>query len=921
MFDLLEQFKELNRPTVEKKSWMEDVDFRLATVADLDTIVEECIAAKIFGLDLETTGLDSRTYKTDSGKKETYDKITGYCLAPSSKKGWYLPVRHKGEGAKCNIPPRLVTEAIQKIVLSGSKAVFHNAKFDQKFLKFEPSGEIADWDDHNLWEDTIILAYLRDPREKQKGLKYLAKTELNREMIELEELFTPEAKKSKRLDFSTLDPAWDPVVWYAAADAVNTLSLYDILSPTVIEKDSHGKSQKSVYKLEKACLASTMWMEDCEIYIDREKLVELIKVGQVEWWDSIKDVYADASLILGRDVRPRWVYEMERIYNPQVVDPTFSEIREKCMLISPESPPTGIKKVVAKIGSPKIKEEVSFPDTYDVTNPPKLGTMMREMGIEGLVATEGTGQVKTDQETLDQIIEEAGEKYPFMKKVKRLREVAKGLTSYLFSLYWDSTPERAPQGRVKASFDGFKVDTGRFATPTPKEKRKEFFNGQVRWMVHGTPASHDKSKPDCVRRIREVVASRPGWYVFAIDYSGVELRIVSNLSGEKKWIDEFFHCSSCDKNFPRDQRPPPFCPECGSDKIGDLHTLTALSVFGEGIKGTPEFKQRRNESKGVNFGMCYGGGPAAVQRAVGTDYEESCRIKNKFDSTYRTLQKWWKVQHGTAKKQKYVTTSFGRRYPVPDIDHEYGSFRAKAERNAVNGPVQGTSSDIIKLAMALIYKEMKKRGWLDTVLMTITIHDELVFEIHESVVGEAVQIIERIMTEETTKNLDWLVPLKVDVEFGSKWTTPYNLTEMTWNKSDKKWTPVFAKVFPWHYNHYLSCGGVPVEGVEAESHTAPSDGTQVPPPYQPPAAKLARDTLLKNFDKATNTYTYVVRDEYMTSGNAEKLAAVVMRCRDMGVDKVKLTDSSGESLLEDEYYTSFSQFLTIAEYEGFSEIS
>lgn len=904
--DFLEQFKELNLPDIHKKGWMSEVEMCLATESDLEAIANECIESGRFGLDLESTGLDTRTYETESGNKVTYDKIVGFCIAPSVKKGWYIPVRHKDEGSDHNVPVRLVKEMIEKVQAGGAKAVFHNAKFDQKLLNFDPVGAIGDWDSQADWDDTMILAYLRDTRQKRKGLKYLAKSELEREMIELEELFPPEAVKAKRLDYSTLDPSWEPVIWYAAPDAINTLALYHKLCDSVIERDEFGWSQSTIYKLEKACLTATMWMEDCQIYIDREKLETLIRLGHNEWWDSICEVYKDAQDLLGRDVRPEWFREMGRVFDPNVVDPVFTEVRDTAIasVIEPDLPP--IIKEVCKVGNTKEKETVAFPATYDVTNPPKLGLMMREMEVEGLESTEKTGQVKTNQDTLDRVIDEAGDKFPFMKKIKRMREVTKGLGSYLFAIYWDSAPNRSPDSRVKASFDGFKVDTGRFATPTPKEKRKEHFNGQCRWMVHGTPATYDKSKPDCVRRIREVVAARPGWTLFAIDYSGVELRIVSNMSGEKKWLDEFFHCSGCDKTFPKEERPPSFCPDCGSDKIGDIHSLTALSIFGEGIKENPkEFKLKRNQSKGVNFGMCYGGGPSAVQRAVGTDWDESCRIKNKFDSSYRTLQKWWKRQHIMARKQKYVLTAFGRKYPVPDIDHEYGSFRAKAERNSVNGPVQGTSADIMKLAMILVYKEMKKRNWLDLVRMEITIHDELVFEIHNSIAEEAVGVIEKIMVEDTVRNLKWVVPLKVDVEFGSDWSVPFNLTEMTYNKGGGDWDSHLATVFPGRYRTYLENGGAPVEGLQGYEDVK----------VNPPKEKLANPKL--DFVPSENReYTFTILDSNMNSNNAEKLAKVIKSCAGLGVDKVFIKDEEGDLLLEGYLQTSFAKFLTLAEYEG-----
>lgn len=906
--NILDSLKEISRPKVAKKAWMEGVDLRLATVDDLDTIAQECIDAGVYGLDLETTGLDQRAFAGGSGREETVDKIVGYCIAPSTEKGWYIPVRHREEGASANVPPRLVVALVNRIQEGGARAVFHNAKFDQKFLDYEPAGRAGDWDDNTTWEDTMILAYLRNTRERAKGLKPLSKKELDREMIEIKELFPPEAIKAKKLDFSTLDPTWEPVVWYAAADAVNTLALYHILHPSVAEKDKHGRHQTGIYKLEKACLRATMWMEQCRINIDRDRLEGLIRLGQDEWWGCINEVYDEASTMLERDVRPSWVKEMQTGYDPNTLEPNYMEVRERAMVGSQDKTLEPVERSVPRLDDPRKQESVEFPAVYDVTIPANLGIMLREMGVKGLAVTEKSGQVKTSKDELDRVISEAGDQFPFMAKVKRFREVSKGLGTFLFPIWWDTTPERSPDGCVWANFNGQKVDTGRFSTPTPRDKHKDRFHGQVRWGVHMTPATYDKSKPECVRRIREVVTARPGHVLFAIDYSGVELRIVTNLSGEPKWINEFFRCSSCEHTFPRDAPPPPFCPQCGSDKIGDLHSLTALGVFGDEIKGTGEFKQRRQEAKALNFAMAYGGGGSAAQRAVGVDREEGWRIKNQYDKTYKVLRKWWKKQHLTARSQKYVTTAYGRKYPLPDIDHEMGGFRSKAERNSVNGPVQGTSADIMKLAMAKLYKEFKRRGWLDRVLMNITIHDELVFEIEEALAGEAVEVIEEIMVNDTIRGLQWLVPLKVDVEFGDNWTVPFNLTEMTWNQGGGEWTDRWKRVFPQHYAHYLSCGGKGEAAAEA-SEEKPVNGTSHPAVAAPsaPAPKPAPE-------KEGTSYVYRVRS--LTAHGADKLARVILRCEGKGTDTLYVRDTKGNDLLGHPVRVAYEEFRVIADYEG-----
>ena len=132
---------------------------------------------------------------------------------------------------------------------------------------------------------------------------------------------------------------------------------------------------------------------------------------------------------------------------------------------------------------------------------------------------------------------------------------------------------------------------------------------------------------------------------------------------------EYFRCSSCDNTFEAGdgkstpEEPPAFCPECGSDKIGDLHTLTSIALYGE---TDGKRKDKRQIAKSVNLLSVMGSGKA-VQRTTGVEENEGARIKNQFDSTYKTLKGWWDVQRAFARKTGYVLTPFGRKYPVPDI--------------------------------------------------------------------------------------------------------------------------------------------------------------------------------------------------------------------------------------------------------------
>lgn len=964
MADFFDDLQDMAKPKIERKTWMETKSMELVTLETLDRVVDECIAAGVYAWDLETTGLDNRVFYNADGTHYMNDRIVGHCLSPDGQRGYYVPVRHvtsRGESHSANLPITVVNRAMVRLAESEAVAVFHNSKFDCEFLQFGESVTIGEWDSHKKFEDTFALAYLRNTRERNKGLKALALANLGYEMIELDELFTDEEKKGGFRNFGLLDPTWGPALWYACSDAICTRLLFDPFIKEILDPEPHGKSQGDIYIIEKRCLPATRWMERCRIYIDRAKVKELIVLGQVEWFDSLDEVYTEAGKMLGRDIRPAW-YRLMRGLLPDVpgaqycrFDPTQATpngevldhmaVREEAIKLADrfagqpgfdptEHGPSGrqirsIVKEVSSLADAKRKEKVSFPEVVDVTIPAELGLLLRELNVPGLRATEKSGQVKTSKDELDRVLEEAGETFPFMGKVKRFRETAKALGSNLFPILEDTVQDRSPDGTIRVGFNGFRVDTGRFATPQPKEN---VFNGQVRWNLHSIPATYDTKKPACMLRMRECVAVRPGRLLFAIDFAGVELRIGANLSREPKWLDEFFRCSGCEHKFDRGdgkttpEAPPPFCPKCGSDKIGDLHTLTAIGVYGEGVVNEKDFKKKRQGAKALNFAMMYGGGGSAAQRAVGVDKDEGWRIKRKYDDAYPVLGGWWTRQHRFAKKYKYVVTAFGRRYPLPDIDHEMKGFQAKAERNSVNGPVQGFSADMTKLAMALIYEICKERGWLTKVYMTITIHDELVFEIMEDIAEEAVDLFLEAMTRNKyLMRLNHPVPYRCDVEFGVNWTAKNNLMQMRYNKVDEKdlkkgvskWDARLIRVFPKSYTSYLANGGVPVDGAPVPpTDGTPSNGDQ--PALMNVATPPPGVTTFTHPQTGKGTvYRHIIPEDRLTYGFMVRLADVIRKTDWSGVEHLRIETDTGHLLYDGaDVPTSATKFKVLADEYG-----
>ena len=859
--------------------WMQTKTFTLVTLANLAACIDSCLnsATKKFSLDLETTGLDTRVYHGS-----TISKIVGVCLSGDGETGWYIPLRHQGEGAAYNIPWGDFDREFRRLMAAVDEgkvvAIFHNGKFDQEFLEFNGSGlSFGNWDSQKTWEDTLILAYLRNSRARSKKLKRLSLASpeavqesecggpgLGMKMLELEEVFIlvfGETKaKSMTLDFSLLDPSNPIVLSYACSDAVCTYLLYFLLAPVVIGKKA-DPDQKQIYAIEKSAVAGTRWMERNCIPVSKAKVQELIALGQQEWFDSVMEVYQAAAEILGRDVMPGWYKVLRDSFVATDENNLLSHQMDRARSLENRYYPNPIGKIRGKGADGK---EQDFPLIYDVGAPQQLGVMFDEMQVPGLKRTENSGQVKTSKDELKRVVEEAGDSFPFMGKIQRFREVNKALATYLYPMLLGMDPTNQT---IRISFNGHKVDTGRFATPSKdKEEISATLDVMVGWPelnFQAMPATYDPRRPACMNRIRECITARPDFYIVAVDFSGEELRLITNIYKEPKWENEFFRCSGCAFTFPKGDgsktppAPPLRCPNCGSDKIGDLHTLTALEINGPDAIHRPEWKELRKDAKGVNFGLSYGGGGAAVCRATGCDKNEGWRIKQQFDATYNGLSAGWKRQHEYAKRHKYVLTGFGRKYPLPDIDHPDGGFRSKAERNSVNGPIQGSGADIIKIAMALVYKKCKEKGWLDKVRMIATMHDELVFEIHCSVLEEAIEILVPVMTSNPMiLAMRWPVPFTSDVELGFDYTVKWALAEMQYrevrfdgNKKIKKPGPPQAddKDFKGHPEKYQAALAAYPEKVatwEALPHSWPEclrpyfkciQGGASPPPTPPPA--------------------------------------------------------------------------------------
>jgi DNA polymerase-1 len=238
------------------------------------------------------------------------------------------------------------------------------------------------------------------------------------------------------------------------------------------------------------------------------------------------------------------------------------------------------------------------------------------------------------------------------------------------------------------------------------------------------------------KRIRCAFIAPPGSLLLAGDYSQIDLRALAHLSQDPGLLNAF-----------------------RNDE--DIHTATAALLLGvEPAKVTPDM---RRLAKTVNFGIIYGMSEYGLEQATELSREEASKFIAAYFEKYPRVKEYLQATKDQARKLGYVQTIRGRQRHIPEINSANRIIREAAERMAINMPVQGTSADIIKVAMVNLHREMLNRKLKSK--MILQVHDELIFEVPESELETMRQIVPDIMSSA----IQLSVPLKVDLKTGKNW--------------------------------------------------------------------------------------------------------------------------------------------------------
>lgn len=348
---------------------------------------------------------------------------------------------------------------------------------------------------------------------------------------------------------------------------------------------------------------------------------------------------------------------------------------------------------------------------FNINSPKQVGEVLFEK-LKLPTGKKGkSGAYSTDVTVLEGLKNQ----HPLPAKLLEYREVDK-----LKSTYIDPLPGliNSRTGRVHTSFNQTIAATGRLSSSNPN--------------LQNIPI-----RTEAGREIRRgFVARGEGWKLMSADYSQIELRILAHLSGDEALREAF---------------------QSGTD----VHTMTASKVFG--VPAGQVDSTMRGQAKVINFGIIYGMTEFRLARDLDISRDKARQFIADYFTVYSGVKDFIEKTKEQAREQGFVTTLLGRRRFVPDINSRNGNQRALAERVAVNTPIQGTSADMIKVAMLRVDEALRGAGGQTRMLLQV--HDELIFDVPE----EEIPSVQELVGKEMAAALTLDVPIKVDIEVGTNW--------------------------------------------------------------------------------------------------------------------------------------------------------
>ena len=402
----------------------------------------------------------------------------------------------------------------------------------------------------------------------------------------------------------------------------------------------------------------------------------------------------------------------------------YDEMEEPLIRVLAQMEYDGVKVDLSQLRSfaDQLRQEVSERESriremaeepaLNISSPKQIGALLFEkLKLDPKAKKSSKGSWSTDEETLKSI----ADRHPIVDEILEYRAVKKLLSTYIEPFPGYVSPV---SGRIHTTFNQALTATGRLSSSNPN--------------LQNIPIRTERGK-----EIRKAfVPSMENGLILSADYSQIELRIMAHLCADEHLVESF--------------------------RGGvDVHAATAAKIFGIPVSEvTPD---QRRIAKTANFGIMYGISSFGLSQRLGVSRTEAKKIIDDYFEAFPSIRTFIDGILARTREKGYVETMFGRRRYLPEINAKNATVRALAERNAVNAPIQGTSADIIKLAMIGVARRMREEGLKSR--MVLQIHDELLFD----TCGEEAEKLKALVVEEMENVITLSIPLTVECGYGKNW--------------------------------------------------------------------------------------------------------------------------------------------------------
>ena len=349
---------------------------------------------------------------------------------------------------------------------------------------------------------------------------------------------------------------------------------------------------------------------------------------------------------------------------------------------------------------------------FNIASPKQVGEVL----FDRLKITDKPKKTKTGGQyaTSEEVLESLKGKHEIVAKILEHRGLKKLLGTYIDALPQLINPQT---GHIHTSFNQTVTATGRLSSSNPN--------------LQNIPIRNEDGK-----EIRKAFIPDEGCEFFSADYSQIELRIMAHLSEDPHMIEAF-----------RENQ--------------DIHAATAAKIYKEKLEDVT--REQRSKAKTANFGIIYGISVFGLAERLNIDRKEAKELIDGYFENYPHVKEYMDKSIQSAREKGYIETIFRRRRYLPDINSRNAVVRGYAERNAINAPIQGSAADIIKVAMARIYRRFREEGIRSK--MILQVHDELNF----SVLPEEKEKVQQIVIAEMESAYKMKVPLQADCGWGQNW--------------------------------------------------------------------------------------------------------------------------------------------------------